>query len=402
MGNPGWDYESILPYFKKSEDFDRGENDFHGAGGPLHVTTEYEIHPTTQLIVEACQQWGLPLNDDYNGADNAGVNFAQMNTRNSLRDSAAVAFLRPALERPNLSMLTNARVQKIELDGKRATGVTYTQDGEEMTVTATREVILSGGTIESPKMLMLSGIGERAQLEEHGIEVKHELPGVGKNLHDHSLAPVIFEGDVPPPTNLGVIPLHAQAFMRSDPRLPAPDMQPLFFHVPLYTADTQEPVTPSAYTLCAGGVSPTSRGELRLTGPNAEDPLMLDPNLLETDYDVDTIVGNIKQMREIAAQPALADITTREIYPGEDVQSDEDLANYARDSLQSYHHQVGTCKMGRDEMAVVDHELKVHGIEGLRVIDASIMPVVPTGNTNAPTYMVAEKGADMIKDAQGQ
>jgi choline dehydrogenase len=401
MGNPGWDYETVLPYFKKSEDFDGGETEFHGVGGPLRVTTDYEKHPTTQAIVEACQQWGLPLNEDYNGADNAGVNYAQMNTRDGQRESSAVAFLRPALERPNLSLLTNSSVQKVEMDGTRATGVAYVQGGQEMTVSATREVILSGGTLGSPKMLMLSGIGERVQLEENGIDVVHDLPGVGKNLHDHSLAPVIFEGDVPPPTNMGVIPLHAQAFMRSDPRLPAPDMQPLFFHVPLYTGDTQEPVTGSAYTLCAGGVSPTSRGELRITGARADDPLMIDPNLLETDYDVQTIVGNIKQMREIAAQPALAAITKREIYPGPDVQSDADLADYARNSLQSYHHQVGTCKMGRDEMAVVDHELKVHGIDGLRVIDASIMPVVPTGNTNAPTYMVAEKGADMIKAAQG-
>ena len=400
MGNPGWDYESVLPYFKKSEDFEGGENQYHGVGGPLRVTTEYEKHPTTQKIVEACLEAGYPFNEDYNGADTEGVNFAQMNTKDGKRHSSAVAFLRPALERPNLSLLTNARVAKVNMDGKTATGVTYMQEGEERVVTATREVILSGGTIESPKILMLSGIGEREQLEEHGIEVVHELPGVGKNLHDHSLAPVIFEGDVPPPTNMAVIPLHAQAFMRSDPRLPAPDMQPLFFHVPLYTADTQKPVTGSAYTLCAGGVSPTSRGELRITGPDMDDPLILDPNLLETEYDVQTLVTNIKMMREIAAQPALAEITTREIYPGPEVQSDEELADYARNSLQSYHHQVGTCKMGRDELAVVDHELKVHGIDGLRVIDASIMPIVPTGNTNAPTYMVAEKGADMVKAAR--
>ena len=400
MGNPGWDYESVLPYFKKSEDFEGGENEYHGVGGPLRVTTEYEKHPTTQKIVEACLEAGYPFNEDYNGADTEGVNFAQMNTKDGKRHSSAVAFLRPALERPNLSLLTNARVAKVNMDGKTATGVTYVQEGEERVVTATREVILSGGTIESPKILMLSGIGEREQLEEHGIEVVHELPGVGKNLHDHSLAPVIFEGDVPPPTNMAVIPLHAQAFMRSDPRLPAPDMQPLFFHVPLYTADTQKPVTASAYTLCAGGVSPTSRGELRITGPDMDDPLILDPNLLETEYDVQTLVTNIKMMREIAAQPALAEITTREIYPGPEVQSDEELADYARNSLQSYHHQVGTCKMGRDELAVVDHELKVHGIDGLRVIDASIMPIVPTGNTNAPTYMVAEKGADMVKAAR--
>ncbi|GGX68441.1 choline dehydrogenase [Tateyamaria omphalii] len=399
QGNPGWDYESVLPYFKKSEDFDGGENEYHGVGGPLHVTTDYERHPTTQRIVEACIEAGYKFNEDYNGADTEGVNFAQMNTKDGQRHSSAVAFLRPALERSNLSLLTNSRVKKVNLDGKTATGVTYIQDGEERVVTAKREVILAGGTIESPKMLMLSGIGERAQLEEHGIEVVHDLPGVGKNLHDHSLAPVIYEGDVPPPTNLAVIPLHAQAFMRSDPRLPAPDMQPLFFHVPLYTADTQEAVTPSAYTLCAGGVSPTSRGELRLTGPNVDDPLMLDPNLLETQYDVRTIVENIKMMREVAKQPALAEITTREIYPGPEVQTDEELADYARNSVQSYHHQVGTCKMGNDEFAVVDHELRVHGLEGLRVVDASIMPVVPTGNTNAPTYMIAEKGADMIKES---
>jgi choline dehydrogenase len=397
LGNPGWEYENVLPYFKKSEDFEGGENEYHGVGGPLHVTVDYERHPTTQRIVEACLQAGYEFNEDYNGEDTEGVNYAQMNTRDGLRDSAARAFLRPALERPNLSLLTNARVEKLTMDGNTVTGVSYTQDGETRQVSTTREVILSGGTIESPKMLMLSGIGEREQLEQHGIEVKHELPGVGKNLHDHSLAPVIYEGDVPPPSNMAVIPLHAQAFMRSDPELPAPDMQPLFFHVPLYTADTQEPVTPSAYSLCAGGVSPTSRGEIRLTGPGVDDPLELNPNLLETEYDVNTLVENIKMMREIAKQPALAEITKREIYPGPDVQTDAELADYARNSLQSYHHQVGTCKMGNDDMSVVDHELKVHGIDGLRVVDASIMPVVPTGNTNAPTYMVAEKAADMIK-----
>ena len=399
QGNPGWDYQSVLPYFKKSEDYEGGANEYHGVGGPLHVTINYEIHPTTQRIVDACLQAGYPFNEDYNGADSEGVNFAQMNTKDGKRHSTAVAFLRPALERENLSLLTNARVKNLTFEGQRATGVTYLQEGEERTVTANREVILSGGTIESPRILMMSGIGDRAHLEEHGISVVHDLPGVGQNLHDHSLAPVIYEGDVPPPSNPAVIPLHAQAFMRSDPRLPAPDMQPLFFHVPLYTGDTQEPVTPSAYTLCAGGVSPTSRGEIRLTGPSIDDPLVLDPNLLATDYDVQTIVENIKMLREVAKQPALAEITKREIYPGPEVQTDEELADYARNALQSYHHQVGTCKMGNDEMAVVDHELRVYGIEGLRVVDASIMPVVPTGNTNAPTIMIAEKGADMIKAA---
>ncbi|MEM9011111.1 MAG: GMC family oxidoreductase N-terminal domain-containing protein [Pseudomonadota bacterium] len=397
QGNPGWDYASVLPYFKKSEDFERGANEYHGSGGLLRVTTDYEIHPTTQRIVDACIAAGHPFNEDYNGADTEGVNVAQMTTKDGKRHSTSVAFLRPALERENLAVLTNSRVKHLTFDGLRASGVTYIQAGEERTVSARREVILSSGTIESPRILMMSGIGERAHLEEHGIPVVHDLPGVGQNLHDHSLAPVIFEGDVPPPTNPAVIPLHAQAFIRSDPRLPAPDMQPLFFHVPLYTTDTQEAVTPSAYTLCAGGVSPTSRGEIRLTGAGLDAPLELNPNLLSTDYDVETLVECIKMMRAVAAEAPLAEITTREIYPGPEVQSDEALADYARNSLQSYHHQVGTCKMGNDALAVVDHELRVHGIDGLRVIDASIMPVVPTGNTNAPTIMIAEKGADLVK-----
>jgi choline dehydrogenase len=269
-------------------------------------------------------------------------------------------------------------------------------------VTANHEVILAGGTLESPKILMLSGIGDPADLDPHGIEVKHALPGVGKNLHDHTLLPVIFEAseEVALPSDMSIQVLHGQAFIRSDPSLPAPDMQPLFFHVPFYQAGMEQP-TGNAYTLNAGGVNPTSRGHLSLTGPNVEDPLHIDPNLLETEYDVMTLVKNIRINREIAAQPSLAAVTAREIYPGEDKQTDEELADYARSALASYHHQVGTCKMGQDEWAVVDHELKVHGIDGLRVIDASIMPSVTTGNTNAPTIMIAEKGADMVKAARG-
>ena len=401
-GNPGWTYADVLPYFKKSEDFDRGETEFHGAGGPLHVTTEYEPHPTTKRMVDAAVESGLAFNDDCNGADSEGAGYVQLTTKDGQRHSTAVAFLRPALDRSNLSLITNARVKNVDFDGKRATGVTYVQGGQEMSVSATKEVILSGGTLESPKILMLSGIGARDELEAHGIVVLHELPGVGKNLHDHTLLPVIFEASEPidPPSDMSIQVLHGQAFIRSDPGLPAPDMQPLFFHVPFYQ-EGMEPVTPNAYTLNAGGVIPTSRGHLTITGPNVEDPLHIDPNLLETDYDVMTLVKNIRINRVIAKQPSLAEITAREIYPGEDKQTDEELADYARSALASYHHQVGTCKMGNDEMAVVDHHLKVHGLEGLRVIDGSIMPRVTTGNTNAPVIMIAEKGADLIKQDAG-
>ena len=401
-GNPGWAYDDVLPYYKKSEDFDRGANEYHGAGGPLHVTTKFEPHPITKRCVDAAIEYGLAFNDDCNGVDSEGAGYTQLTTKDGQRHSTAVAFLRPALDRDALSLITNARVKNVTLDGTQATGVTYVQDGQEVTVTANHEVILAGGTLESPKILMLSGIGDPADLDPHGIEVKHALPGVGKNLHDHTLLPVIFEAseEVAPPSDMSIQVLHGQAFIRSDPSLPAPDMQPLFFHVPFYQAGMEQP-TGNAYTLNAGGVNPTSRGHLSLTGPNVEDPLHIDPNLLETEYDVMTLVKNIRINREIAAQPSLAAVTAREIYPGEDKQTDEELADYARSALASYHHQVGTCKMGQDEWAVVDHELKVHGIDGLRVIDASIMPSVTTGNTNAPTIMIAEKGADMVKAARG-
>ncbi len=396
-GNPGWDYDSVLPYFKKSEDFDRGENEYHGSGGLLHVTTKYEPHPTTKRIVEACAEAGIPFNEDNNGADSEGSGYTQLNTKDGKRHSTAVAFLRPALERANLTLITNARVKNVLVDGTTATGVTYIQDGAEVTVSSNKEVILSGGTLESPKILMLSGIGKAAQLAEHGIDVRVDLPGVGKNLHDHTLVPMIYEGSVAlePPSDPSLQPLHGQAFIRSHPDLLAPDIQPLFFHVPTYTP-AMEQVTPNAYTLNAAGVNPTSRGELRITGPSVDDPLFIDPNLLETDYDVEILVESMKINRKIAAQPKLAEITAREIYPGPDVQTDEELADYAKTNLLSYHHQVGTCKMGHDEMAVVDHELRVHGVEGLRVVDASIMPTVTTGNTNAPTIMIAEKASDMI------
>ena len=397
-GNPGWSYKEVLPYFKKSEDFDRGENEYHGSGGLLHVTTKYEPHPVTRAFVEAAVEAGHAFNDDNNGADSEGVGYTQLTTKDGKRHSTAAAFLRPALNRENLSLITHARVAKINIEGNTATGVSYIQDEKTYNVTAKQEVILSGGTIESPKVLMLSGIGDKTELATHGIKLITHLPGVGKNLHDHTLVPVIFEGSeaLPPPSDMSIQPLHGQLFMRSSEELAAPDMQPLFFHVPTYVPG-QEPVTPNGYTINAAGVSPTSRGAISLTGPNIDDQLNLDPNLLATDYDVKTLVASIKNNRKIAAQPALARITKREIYPGEDIQSNEDLAEYARSAILTYHHQVGTCKMGNDEQAVVNHELKVHGVNRLRVVDASVMPTVITGNTNAPTIMIAEKAADMIK-----
>lgn len=397
QGNKGWGYKSVLPYFKKSEDYELGASEYHGAGGPLHVTVNYKPHVVTKAMVDAAVQAGHPLNSDHNGADIYGVGFNHLNTKNGKRDSTAVAFLRPALERPNLSLITNARVHKLAFKGKRCTGVVYEQEGKVRTVAVKREAILSGGTIESPRVLMLSGVGDEKQLRQFKIPVVHALPGVGKNLHDHMLVPVIYEGKqaIPAPDDPTITVLHAQLFAKSEPSLPGPDMQPLFFNVPYYTPEQKGPA--NAFTLCAACVMPTSRGELRLTGAGVNDPLELDPNVLTTDYDVKTLVTSVKQMREISKQAALQEWRGREVYPGEDKQTDEQLADYVRSAVVSYHHQVGTCAMGNGPMAVVDATLKVRGIQGVRVVDASIMPMVSSGNTNAPTIMIAEKAADMIK-----
>ncbi len=397
FGCTGWDYSSVLPYFKKSEDFSRGADEFHGAGGLLHVTADFEPHPVTKAIVEAAKQAGWAYNEDTNGAAQDGVAYVDLNTKDGKRHSTAVAFLQPALERPNLTLITNARVHRVEIADGRAQGVTYMQEGELRTVTATKEVLVCGGAIESPRILMLSGIGAKDELEAIGVPVKLDLPGVGKNLHDHTLCPVIYEGakEIPPPSDMSITVLHAHLFAKSDPVLPGIDMQPLFFHVPYYTPEQEKP-TGNAYTLLASGVRPTSRGAIKLTSADPEASLEINPEVLQTQYDVDILVKSIKQMREIGAQAALDEWRGREIYPGPDVQTDEQLADYARSAVLSYHHQNGTCKMGVDAMAVVDPQLKVHGLSGLRVVDASIFPFVMAGNTNAPTIMVAEKAADMI------
>lgn len=396
-GNPGWDFASVLPYYRKSENFQRGADAFHGAGGLLAVTADYEPHPLIAAILEAAVEAGHPRNDDCNGADPLGAGLVHLTTRAGRRHSTAAAFLRPALGRDGLTVLTGARVAKVAVEAGRAVGVVYRQGGESVEVTARREVILAGGAIESPRMLMLSGIGEAAHLRALGIPVVKDLPGVGKNLHDHTLLPMIYEGrrDIPPPSDPALTPLHGHAFMKSDPRLPAPGIQPLFFHVPAYAPGQDGPA--NAFTLHAAGIRPTSRGELRLTGTDPDDPLHIDPNVLETDYDVATLVASMRMNREIAAQPALRPWCGREVFPGIERQSDEALADYARAAVGTYHHQAGTCAMGRSALSVVDQELRVYGVDGLRVVDASIMPTVVSGNTNAPVIMIAEKAADLVR-----
>jgi choline dehydrogenase len=399
LGCDGWSYDDVLPYFKKSENYSRGPSFYHGGDGPLHVTADFTPHPVTKAIVDAAIESGIPFNDDSNGETQEGVSYTDLNTKDGKRHSTAVAFLRPALNRPNLSLITNSRVHKVNITNGVATGVVYRQEGVIKAVKAKKEVIVCGGAIESPRILMLSGIGPKSELEKLGIDVVVDSPGVGENLHDHNLSPVIYEGkkELPPPSDMSIQVLHAHMFAKTQPALPGADMQPLFFHVPYY-APGQDSSVQNAFSLVAAGVRPTSRGRITLNSSNPDDKMNIDPNVLATHYDVDTLVTSIKQMRNIANQPALKEWRGREIYPGEDVKTDEQIAEYVRSSVVSYHHQNGTCKMGVDGLAVVTPRLKVRGIKGLRVVDASIFPFVMAGNTNAPVIMAVEKGADMIKE----
>lgn len=274
MGNSGWSYAEVLPYFKKSENYELGADEYHGVDGPLHVSVNYKPNPIAKAMVDAAVEAGHPYNPDHNGADIMGVGFNHLNIKDGEHISTAVAFLRPALERPNLSLITNARVHKVNLERTHCTGLIYEQEGQTHTVKSAKEVLLCGGTIESPRVLMMSGIGDKTALEKVGISVAHHLPGVGKNLHDHTLLPVIYESKKPIPDvalNPALTPLHGQLFAKTDPSLPGPDMQPLFFNVPYYTPEQSGPA--NAFTFCAAGVLPTSRGELSLTGPNIQDPL---------------------------------------------------------------------------------------------------------------------------------
>jgi choline dehydrogenase-like flavoprotein len=394
-GNRGWDYHEVLPLFKRSEDFDRGADLFHGSGGPLAVMSRYEPHPVTAAAVAAAQEAGIPFNDDHNGAELDGVGFCQLTIRGGRRHSVADAFLRPALDSPQLALLTSARACRLVFEGTRCVGVEVARGGALELARARHEVVVCAGTIESPRLLLLSGIGPADRNRRLGIEPLVDLRGVGQNLHDHLLSPVIFTAKRPvPPPLPGLQPLHAHLFARTRGNLDRPDIQPLFFHLPLYAEGQEGPA--DGFTLMGGAIRPVSRGSLRLVSADPEDDLLIDPSCLASDYDVAALAAAVRLCREIGREPALAEWTREERYPGPGVQSARDLYDYVRRTAVTYHHQVGTCRMGVDEMAVVDPELRVRGVEGLRVADASVMPEVTSGNTHAPTVMIGERASDLV------
>ena len=427
MGNPGWGFGDVLRYFRKSEDHDFGESAFHGASGPMHVTDiARRVHPLCTPFLETAHALGFPQTEDFNGPAGEGVGIYQINTHRGRRASTANAYLRPALRRRNIQIQTRALATRILFDGKRATGCTYMRNGLETTVTARREVILCGGAINSPQLLQLSGIGDPADLRAAGVQLQHALKGVGKNLADHLAVSYFYRSNRPSLNDqLGSMrgkilaglryaldrggPLSMSVnqgggFVRSRQGLSRPDLQLYFSPVsytqtPLSERKLLNPDPFSAFLLSFNACRPTSRGRLSIMSGDPQQPPRIMPNYLSTRQDVEDALSGAKLLRRLAATRPLADIITGEIKPGPEVRTDEDLLADFRDRADTVYHPVGTCAMGPDAgSAVVDARLRVHGISGLRVVDAAIFPALTSGNTNAPTVMVAEKGADMIRE----
>ena len=396
LGNPGWGWADVLPVFKKIENYDGPASAVRGTDGLLDVTTDYMLHPIQQSIIDASREVGIPENPDYNGGSLDGISKMQLNIRDGKRFSTWRAYAEPIIGSPLLTVLTGAWVHRLLLDGSRVTGVELEREGKLERYEAD-QIVLAAGALDSPRILMRSGIGPGAALADLGFDVVTDLPGVGQNLHDHFLSPVIFATDTreiqPPPAGTGITQTHS--FWRSRPDLEVPDTQPINFSVPMYEPWMSGPAT--GFSLMAGIVSPASRGSLTLAGSDPHAALLIDVAALAADEDTRSLMASVRQCREIGHASALADgWGAREIYPGPDVDDDAALEDYIRRTVITYHHQVGTCKMGVDRMAVVDPSLRVHGIDGLMVADASIMPRITTGNTNAPTIMIAEKAAAIL------
>jgi choline dehydrogenase len=372
LGADGWTWDEVRPAYERLE-------------SELCLLTAFEPDAVHVAIVEAAQECGIPLNRNYNGAEQDGVSFMQYTIRDGVRHGATAAFLRPAETNENLEIVAGAHVRRLLFDGTRCTGVEWSSG----TARADR-VVVSGGTIGSAQLLLLSGIGPADHLRSVGVDVVVDLPGVGENLHDHLLSPVIFSAtrEIGPPAP-GLPACQTHLFWRSRPGLPVPDLQPIHFMVPMYEDWMSGP--PNGFTLLGGLVRPLSRGTLRLTGKTADDPVALDPNVLACDADLAGLVAAVELCREIGCGDALRNWDVTEEYPGA-----RDVRDYVRQTAITYHHQVGTCKMGRDALAVVDPHLRVHGVDGLHVADASVMPAVTTGNTNAPSIMIGERAAEFI------
>jgi choline dehydrogenase len=416
-GAEGWAWDDVLPYFLRAEDNQRGASEYHAVGGPLRVEDARSPRPLTARFLASCAEAGIPRIVDYNGPEQDGAALAQVTQRGGRRWSAADAYLRPAMKRPNLEVVTRAQVGGVVIEDGAATGVRYrTRRGGERVATAGREVILAAGALSSPQLLLLSGVGPAEQLRQLGIPVVHDLPGVGENLQDHPYLSCVWDvpgggslADAEKPKALLEYLLRrsgplsstvaeAFAFVRSRPGLPAPDLQ--FHFAPAYFVDNGfQEYDGHAVTMGPVLVKPRSRGRLRLrsTDPAAK-PSILTNSLAEPE-DVAALLEGARLARRIAASGPFAEVLGGELFPGPGIDTDAAMEADLRQRVDLLYHPVGTCKMGVDADAVVDPQLRVRGLDRLRVVDASIMPAIPAGNTNAPTYMIAERGAELIRAA---
>lgn len=422
LGNDGWSYDEVLPYFKKSEKNQRLNDGFHGQDGPLGVSDPQAKSAINAKFIEACENEGIPFNDDFNGKQQEGSHITQRTVWDGERCSAAKAFLTPNLDRPNLTVITQAQTEKIIIKDGKATSIRYRKKKDTVIVHAKKEIILSAGAFGSPQLLMLSGIGAKDELDEHGITQVSELPGVGKNLQDHIdyvlsyRAP--YESDTFGISFRGSIDMlkagwqwfskrngkltstfaESGAFIYADENEKAPDIQYVFV-VGIVDDHGRKQHLGHGFSCHATVLRPKSRGTVKLASAHIEDSVLIDPAFLEDDRDVETLVQGSQKMRKILENKALSSVRGKAVYPPKD-DSDKAMIFDMRQRADTQYHPVGTCKMGTsdDPMAVVDNRLKVRGVDGLRVADASIMPNLVSGNTNAPTIMIGEKAADMIKE----
>ena len=418
-GADSWSYKDVLPFFLRAEDNDTLAGESHGTGGPLGVSSPEYVSPLTKVWLKACQQAGIPPVTDFNGGQQAGSGLYQLTLRNGRRSSTAVCYLKPARNRPNLQVETGCRVVRIVIENRRAVGVEYLKGNQRITVRAEREVILCAGAINSPRLLMLSGIGPASHLQEAGVDVVHDLPGVGQNLQDHMDVYLVYELSGPHgydkykrlhwkawaglqyalfrqgPVCSNVI--ESGAFWWANRDDPHADIQFAF----LAGSGVEEGVAPSASgygcTLNACQTRPRSRGWMGLRSADPMDAPRIVPNYLSDPYDLDIMAKGVRLGQQIMSQPVLQPYISREQLPGRPLTSLDDYRDYVKEQAQGALHPVGTCRIGKDPMAVVDSQLRLHGIGGLRVADASVMPSLPSGNTNAPSIMVGERVSDFIR-----
>jgi len=418
LGNAGWSFDDVLPYFRRSEDQQRGEDELHGVGGPLSVRDVSEGHPLCEAFIEACEQAGLPRTDDFNGASQEGAGYFQLTTRNGRRWSTARGYLKPARKRNNLAVISNALTTRILFEGRRAVGVEYRKDGATHTARANAEVIVSGGAFNSPQLLQLSGVGPADLLRQHGIDVIADMKGVGADLQDHYQARFNYRATTRNTINdmmgsltarvaaglryallrkgfLTIGAGYAGGFFKTDPAMATPDVQ---FHFILFSADSVgqklHPWPGFLASVCQ--LRPESRGFVRIKSADPAQAPAIQPRYMTAQADRDCMVAGMQLLRRVMGQPAIRRYIDEELTPGPKVASDADLLDFARAKGTTVFHPTSTCRMGSDVTAVVDERLRVHGFEGLRVADASIMPTVVSGNTNAACVMIGEKASDMI------